>query len=79
MKKGMYMMLLMATLVVSSCGEKKQAANLQRKMEIGKNLPTVAVGVGYNYHTLLENDHSFAMLFATVSVPISDWWGAHMP
>lgn len=22
-----------------------------------------------------ENDHSFAMLFATVSVPISDWWG----
>ena len=56
-------------------GKQVEAANLQRKMEIGKNLPTVAVGVGYNYHTLLENDHSFAMLFATVSVPISDWWG----
>jgi outer membrane protein TolC len=44
-------------------------------MEIGKNLPTVGVGAGYNYHNLLDNDHSFAMVFATVSVPISDWWG----
>lgn len=52
-----------------------EAANLQRKMEIGKSLPTVAVGAGYNYHTLLDNDHSFAMLFATVSVPITEWWG----
>ena len=44
-------------------------------MEVGKNLPSVAVGAGYNYHNLLENDHSFAMIFATVSVPLSDWWG----
>ena len=51
------------------------ATNLQRKMEIGKNLPTVGVGAGYNYHNLLDNNHSFAMMFATVSVPISDWWG----
>lgn len=52
-----------------------EAASLQRKMEVGKNLPTVAVGAGYNYHNLLENDHTFGMVFATVSVPISDWWG----
>ena len=52
-----------------------EVTNLQRKMEIGKNLPTVAVGAGYNYHTLLDCDHSFGMIFATVSVPISDWWG----
>ncbi len=51
------------------------AADLQRRMEVGKNMPTVAVGAGYNYHTLLDNNHSFAMVFATVSVPISDWWG----
>ena len=51
------------------------ATNLQRKMEIGKNLPTVGVGAGYNFHNLLDNNHSFAMMFATVSVPISDWWG----
>ncbi|MBE6249263.1 MAG: TolC family protein [Prevotella sp.] len=52
-----------------------EATKLQRKMEVGKNLPTVGVGAGYNYHNLLDNDHSFGMVFATVSVPISDWWG----
>ena len=44
-------------------------------MEVGKNLPTIGVGAGYNYHNLLDNDHTFGMLFATVSVPITDWWG----
>ena len=52
-----------------------EAAVLQRKMEVGKNLPSLAVGAGYNYHNLLDNDRTFAMAFATVSVPISDWWG----
>ena len=52
-----------------------EAANLQKKMTIGESLPSVSVGAGYNYHNLLERDHSFGMLFATVSVPISDWWG----
>ncbi|MCR5181203.1 MAG: TolC family protein [Bacteroidaceae bacterium] len=52
-----------------------EAANLQRRMEVGKNLPSLAVGAGYNYHNLLENDRHFGMVFATLSVPISDWWG----
>ena len=52
-----------------------EAAKLQKQMAVGQNLPTVAVGAGYNYHNLLENNHSFGMVFATVSVPISDWWG----
>ena len=52
-----------------------EAAALQRRLEVGKNLPTVGVGAGYNYHNLLDNNHSFGMVFATVSVPISDWWG----
>lgn len=56
-------------------GKQVEAANLQRKMEVGKNLPTIGVGAGYNYHNLLDNDHTFGMLFATVSVPITDWWG----
>jgi outer membrane protein TolC len=54
-----------------------EAARLQKKMEIGKNLPTVAVGAGYNYYGFdkrsLKND--FGMVFTTVSVPISGWWG----
>ena len=52
-----------------------EAASLQKKLAVGQNLPTVAVGAGYNYHNILENNHSFGMVFATVSVPISDWWG----
>jgi outer membrane protein TolC len=56
-------------------GKQVEAANLQRKLAVGQNLPTVAVGAGYNYHNLLDRDHSFGMIFATVSVPISDWWG----
>ena len=56
-------------------GKQIEAADLQKKLAIGHNLPSVAVGAGYNYHNLLDNDHSFGMVFATVSVPISDWWG----
>ena len=52
-----------------------EAAQLQKKMAVGQQLPSVAVGAGYNYHNLMENDRTFAMVFATVSVPISDWWG----
>ena len=66
---------LLATPEYQLLDKQVEATNLQRKMEIGKNLPTVAVGAGYNYHTLLDCDHSFGMIFATVSVPISDWWG----
>ena len=56
-------------------GKQVEAAELQRKMTFGQNLPSVAVGAGYNYHNLLDRNHNFAMVFATVSVPISDWWG----
>jgi outer membrane protein TolC len=52
-----------------------EAASLQKKMVIGQNLPTIAVGAGYNYHNLLDNNRTFGMIFATVSIPISDWWG----
>lgn len=56
-------------------GKQVEAARLQKNMTIGQNLPTVAVGAGYNYHNLLDCDRTFGMVFATVSVPISDWWG----
>ena len=56
-------------------GKQVEAANLQKKLAVGQNLPSVAVGAGYNYHNLLDSNHSFGMIFATVSVPISDWWG----
>ena len=66
---------LLTTAEFQLLNKQVEATKLQRKMEIGKSLPTVGVGAGYNYHNLLDNNHSFAMVFATVSVPISDWWG----
>ena len=55
-------------------------AKLQRDMEIGKHLPTIAVGAGYNWLKMdvgmqTKTDKNFGMLMATVSIPISDWWG----
>ncbi len=52
-----------------------EATTLQKKMAIGENLPSIAVGAGYNYHNLMGKDLTFGMIFATVSVPISNWWG----
>ena len=66
---------LLGTTEFQLLNKQVEATKLQKNMEIGKNLPTVGVGAGYNYHNLLDNNHSFAMVFATVSVPISDWWG----
>ena len=69
---------LLGTAEYQLLGKQVEAAKLQKQMVVGQNLPTLAVGAGYNYHNVLENNHSFAMVFATVSVPISDWWsGSH--
>ena len=66
---------LLGTTEYQLLGKQVEAANLQHKIAIGQNLPSVAVGAGLNYHNLLDKNHTFAMVFATVSVPISDWWG----
>ena len=66
---------LLGTAEYQLLGKQVEAANLQKKLAVGQNLPSVAVGAGYNYHNLLDNNHTFGMIFATVSVPISDWWG----
>ncbi len=55
-------------------GKQVEATGLQVKMATGQNLPSVAVGAGLNYHNLLDNNRTFGMVFATVSVPISNWW-----
>ena len=66
---------LLGTAEYKLLNKQVEATKLQKKMEIGKNLPTVGVGAGYNYHNLLDNDRTFGMVFATISIPISDWWG----
>jgi outer membrane protein TolC len=57
-----------------------EAGKLQVKMEIGKNLPTVALGAGWNYMHFdkgspLASEKNSGMVFVNVSVPISGWWG----
>ena len=69
---------LLGTAEYQLLGKQVEATDLQKKLAIGQNLPSVAVGAGYNYHNLLDNNTTFGMVFATVSVPISDWWaGSH--
>ena len=56
--------------------EKNVEANrLQHKMKVGENLPTVSAGAVYTYNNLMDEGRGVGMLMATVSVPISGWWG----
>jgi len=48
---------------------------LQKKMAVGEYLPQLAVGVGAQYLDVTDKQNTFAFAFATLSIPISDWWG----
>ena len=62
--------------VASKLNQKQvEIAKLQTKIERGKYLPSLGVGAGYMYHNLLDKSHSFGMVYATISIPISRWWG----
>lgn len=52
-----------------------RSAKLQQQITLGKYLPTVALGGGYVYDNLMDKDQSFWIGFATVSVPLTKWWG----
>lgn len=52
-----------------------KATRLQHKISIGKQLPTVAIGGGYVYDNLMGRDQNFWAGFATVSIPLTGWWG----
>lgn len=55
-----------------------ESAELQKKLEVGKHLPSVAVGAGYFYENIMDKSHSFVMGMATVAIPLTDWWkGSH--
>lgn len=62
-----------------------RAQQLQVKMERGKHMPSLAVGVA-GYHTglggfsetakaYLPSTLSDGLVFGTLSIPLSDWWG----
>ena len=52
-----------------------EANELQYKLEVGKNLPSVAIGGGYLYNNLMDKSQNNFVGMATVSIPISGWWG----
>ncbi|MCH5227035.1 MAG: TolC family protein [Muribaculaceae bacterium] len=51
-----------------------EAKKLEKRMEIGSNLPSVAFGAGWYYHDLLEQNHNFGALQLAVNIPLSGWW-----
>jgi outer membrane protein TolC len=52
-----------------------EAEKLQKKMAVGEYLPQLSLG-GMGFSTkAMDKVNSNVMAFATVSVPISDWWG----
>ncbi len=52
-----------------------KAAELNQRMTLGANLPKVAIGAGYTESNLMSQWHGSASLFATVTIPITEWWG----
>ena len=52
-----------------------EAQKYRKRMERGKRLPTEGVGAGYLYYNVTDKDVDDGLVFAQVSVPISDWWG----
>lgn len=52
-----------------------KASELEEKIAVGENLPTVGVGAGYFYDDVISQRHGFGAVFVSVSVPISSWWG----
>ncbi|MCM1450106.1 MAG: TolC family protein [Clostridiales bacterium] len=52
-----------------------EAKNLEKKIAIGSNMPTVGVGAGWVYHDILDQNHNFGAIMVSVNIPISGWWG----
>ena len=51
-----------------------EAKKLEKRMELGSNLPSVALGGGWYYHDLLKQNHNFGSVQIAVNVPLTGWW-----
>lgn len=56
-------------------GKKVEAAKLEKRLTVGQYAPSVGIGAGYSYNNLMDKGKNNGTIFATVSVPLSDWWG----
>ncbi len=51
-----------------------EAKKLEYVLKAGDYMPAVGIGVSYQYQNLLNTNHDFGSVFATVTVPLSGWW-----
>jgi outer membrane protein TolC len=52
-----------------------EAEILQKKMARGEVLPQLAVGVQGYYLDVMDQSGTNALVFATLNIPLSGWWG----
>ncbi|MFO7370541.1 MAG: TolC family protein [Bacteroidales bacterium] len=53
-----------------------KAERLKTRMKVGEYLPQAGVGVGALYYNIPDEGATNSMIFGTINIPISDWWGA---
>ena len=46
-----------------------EARVLEKRMAVGSHLPKVAIGGGWVYHNVLDRNHNFGVVMATVDIP----------
>lgn len=56
-------------------GKMLQAEKLQKKLVWGEYLPQLALSAQWNYIDVNNSSMKQAFALATLSIPISDWWG----
>ena len=52
-----------------------KAKELEKRIAVGNNLPSITVGAGYFYDHMLGENNGFAAVSVTATIPISGWWG----
>ncbi len=67
--------ILLATKDYQLLEQNVRAATLTRRLEVGKHLPQLAIGGALTRHNILDDHQNLAFLYATLSVPLSSWWG----
>ena len=53
-----------------------KAEELQTKLKLGEYMPEAGIGAGALYYNIPDKGTYNTMIFASVKIPISDWWGA---
>jgi outer membrane protein TolC len=52
------------------------AESLKKKLIIGEALPQVGFSISSRYLDMMDNSKQLNIFAASISIPISDWWGA---